>query len=401
MTPEHQALLPVLEDLQRAVEDLATTGLTQASAATRERIEVAFREASRLKIGRLAVALRYVSEEVKRWLDTDPDFSSRRLLLFLERAWILAHALARAIRADDLATVTRLLATATPTPVPGALDLVVLGVQKRVVRTTVAFDFRMRIVGAGPAVAPSSPAATSATTGPASPAAAAVDRAVVWSFVANRTADVPAEAWLHLPQPQGFAPKLLLEPRVLRVTQCALVDLDLALGAGGGARLMLGPKATITTTAPYADWGRFARFDRPAIARRLRAAVPGPLDLEVELQEEVTLPLWAPGARVERGPGRPVIELHTPDLQLDVPVGTPDTEDLAANLAELGKLAERAPLYGLLHVESCRLVFTPLAVIEPPGPARKGKEPTPGGPRPLMLSAAKVDLKQLMKTLHF
>ncbi|HXU01309.1 MAG TPA: hypothetical protein VN903_09970, partial [Polyangia bacterium] len=58
------ALLPLLDDLGGAVEDLLLTGLTTASEATLQKIDVAFREASRRRLLRLSAALRVANEEI-------------------------------------------------------------------------------------------------------------------------------------------------------------------------------------------------------------------------------------------------------------------------------------------------------------------------------------------------
>ena len=49
-TAEGKKLLSLLDDFALAVEDLLLTGLTTACDTTRQKAEVAFREASRLRL---------------------------------------------------------------------------------------------------------------------------------------------------------------------------------------------------------------------------------------------------------------------------------------------------------------------------------------------------------------
>src|SRR5690606_20710730 len=82
------------------------------------------------------------------------------------------------------------------------IEAVVLGVGKRVQADGgCSFDFRLRAVGGD--VAPGTP--------------------IVWScaFPPGRQG-VPAEAYLHLPQPQKFPPKLLLDRAVYAITDAAI-----------------------------------------------------------------------------------------------------------------------------------------------------------------------------------
>ena len=64
-------LLPTLDDLARAVDGLVAAGLTTASEATRQKLDVTMKEALRLKLARLGAALRFVNEEIGRYLAQD------------------------------------------------------------------------------------------------------------------------------------------------------------------------------------------------------------------------------------------------------------------------------------------------------------------------------------------
>src|SRR5436305_13560288 len=104
-------LAPLLDELARAVEDLLLSGLTTASEATRRRLEVSFQEASRMRLLRLGSTLRQANEELGKFVAQKEGFSRRRLCFFLNRAWLLTHGLARALREADEKEFDRLLRT--------------------------------------------------------------------------------------------------------------------------------------------------------------------------------------------------------------------------------------------------------------------------------------------------
>jgi hypothetical protein len=357
VTPqERQALLPLLDDLVAAVEDVVATGLTVVSKSTLDRLDSALKEASRLKLGRFAAALRFANEEIARYLAQSPDFDARRLSLFLNRAWILGVGLARALRAQDEAAIGRLLWLPPSPRVVPSVRVVTLGVNKTVKRSVGSFEFRMRDVDSG--------------------------ERLLWSFLVNRqNLAVPLEAWLHLPQPQKFDPKVLLTGNVVTMEQ-------VAISADG--RLMLGPKAKVTEGEAYTDTERFLTWDRSAALSRVRAHTPSPLDLEVELQEEVVLRDWTVGAPVDRGrPGYKTFPIEAEGLSFDASVSTTDEgAELTKALTSLRKGKARPPLFGLVHYESCRLVLRPLSVQDG------------GQMRHLMVSGDNIDKKKLLAALN-
>lgn len=143
-----KALLPVLDDLSRAVEGLVSSGLTTASAATRQKLDASFKEASRLKLLRLGAALRYVNDEIGRFLADNGTFSSKRLAFFLNRSWVIARGLSEAIRENDSAALARLLLAREPLPLK-SIDVITVGVQKRSVQEgSCSFEFRLRAIAA-------------------------------------------------------------------------------------------------------------------------------------------------------------------------------------------------------------------------------------------------------------
>jgi hypothetical protein len=369
---DRKALVPVLEELAGVVEGLVASGLTTASAATKQKLDATFKEASRLKLLRLATSLRYVSDECGRFLADSEHFSARRLAFFLNRTWLLGRGILAAITQDDRAALARLFLTAVPRPVR-SLTLAMVGVQKRALLDgSASFDFRFRVItGAG-------------TDGSGVPQGANL----AWSCVFGARKGVPAEAFLHLPQPQKFTPKLLLEP-----TQIVVTDAAITLDEAGSGRLMLGPKSTVKPGAKLTDWQPFQAWDRDRAVQRIRTHRISPLDLEIELQEDVVLADWELGAPAPN-PYRPeqvIYPLKAGALELDAVVSTgPDGGELAAALdGYRKKSAKRPPLFGLMHYEMGKLVFQPLTAF------------AADGPRHLMVSSDKIDLAQLMKTLDF
>jgi hypothetical protein len=136
--------------------------------------------------------------------------------------------------------------------------------------------------------------------------------------------------------------------------------------------VVLGPDSKVTAGKSKVDGSRYQGFDPAAAAQRLRNHRPSPLDIEVELQEEVVLGDWTVGPSAPRK-GRPdqvVYPVRTPGLEFDAAVSTgEDGKELRAALdAFAGKKSKPPPLFGLVHYELCRLVLQPLAVFESDGP---------------------------------
>lgn len=383
---DKKALVPVLEELAKTIEGLIASGLTTASAATKSKLDASFKEASRLKLLRLATSLRYVGDELARFLSDSEHFSARRLAFFANRTWLISRGLLEAIEENDGPALARLLMTTTPVPVK-ALRLAVLGTQKRALLDgSAAFEFRMITLG--------KPHERGARSNPAGIAevedqpGVPAGRRLLWSCVFGAKKGVPAEAFLHLPQPQKFLPKLLLDPTEILVTDAAVT-----LDEHGYGRLMLGPKSTVKPGAKLASWDGLATWDRPALVERLRKHPVSPLDLEVELQVEMVVPEWELGAPAPN-PFRPeqlVFPMTAGGLAIDVVCSTgPDGRELQEALTAYTKpRAKRPPLYGVMHVEMGRMLLQPLSVF--------GDK----GPRHLMISEDNIDLAALMKTMDF
>jgi hypothetical protein len=364
---EKKRLVSLLDELGKAVEELLLAGLTAASKSTVERFDVSFKEASRMKLLRLGSTLRIANEEISRFTTGSTQFSARRLVFFLGRAWLLASAMRRAIGTSDQESLNRLGVTSPAQPVE-RLTVVTLGVSKRVVPGAFAsFDFRLRAVGDAGPVADRDP--------------------LIWScvFPLRKDLDLPTEAFLHLPQKQKFKPSILLEKISVEVTKCAV-----SVQPDAAARLMLGEASTLTSGAEFDDWDSLLSWDIHQAAARLDRHRPTPMDLEIELQEEVFISNWQPGESRETEEGYDRLLVETDHLSFEVrldrgPSGVP-LRDVMNKIAAKKK---RPPIYGLVHYEACRLIFQPLSA--------RGEK----GIEYLTVSQDKINQAELVKAMKF
>jgi len=394
--------LALLEELSRAVEDLVRTGVPVATEATRARIDASFKEASRRKFLRLGPSLRYVNDDVGRYLAGDPQFSIRRFSFFLHRSWLLARGMVKAIHDKNDALFASLAAapSAAPRPVK-SIEVVTLGVLKRTVASAYTFEFKLRIVDA------------------AEPEL--VGRSLTYSLVFARKTegkakDLPAEAYLHLNQPQKFMPRVFRQDKVVKITDAALM-----LDERGG-RLALGPKSTVTEGPVHTDWPPFFRFNPAVALERVKRHTPGPLDLAVELQEEVIIAGATMSEQpIKTGDGRRLFALSGADgLSFDavIPDG-PDGEELLPRLRAALKQADKPLLYGITYYEFGRMMLLPLSLLYTGSAAPeaesapkaqtskkkgtkgegKAKVKKDGGPEHLMLSDKTFDVSALVGNL--
>jgi len=348
-------------ELAKVVEDLVRTGLTSATAATRTKLDAAFKEASRRKLLRLGASLRYTNEEVGRFLADDGSFTARRYGLFLHRPCLLAKGTSFAIAKNDGRLVASLSAgtAAAPKPIGGAIEVVTIGVHKRVTATVCSFDFRLRVTK--------------------SPKAGLQGKSLVFSLVFARKVAVPAEAYLHLPQPQKFAPKIFRDKTTITITDAAVIPDE-----RGGGRLVLGAKSVVTAGKGNVTWEDHYGWDPEGAAARARAHAPTPLDLAVELQEEIVLDEWqlAPG-----GDGTSWVHAAGLAMRVGMPAGEEGAE-LTKRLEARAKKKNKPRLYGTMHYEYGQLVFTPLSYL--------GDD----GPEYLMLSDENINLSALLGSLN-
>jgi hypothetical protein len=128
--------------------------------------------------------------------------------------------------------------------------------------------------------------------------------------------------------------------------------------------LGLGEASTLVSGGEFDDWNSFATWDLRKAAERLEHHRPTPMDLEIELQEEVFLPEWQPGELRETDEGYDLLPIESGNLPFEMrldrgPSGVP----LRNAMIKIAEKKNRPPLYGVVHYESCRLVLQPLSVL--------------------------------------
>jgi hypothetical protein len=368
--------LQIADDLARTVEQLLLTGLVSATSATRDKLDATFKEASRSKLLRIGASLRYVNEEIGRYLADDGTFTARRFGLFLHRSWLLARGFAHAMRGGDAVTAQRLaLGTGSAPRIVRHVELVTLGVLKRVVSTACTFDFKLRVVSAMDQQGQSS--------------SDLLGRTVTWSFVfARKTAAVSAETYLHLPQPQKYVPTLLLEKHKIHVHNASIATDD-----RGNLRLTLAPTSKVVAGDEVTDWSALYQWNVAAIEQRVTSHSVTPLDLAVEAQEEVVLSHWTAKLDSERSTSERMLFTilqsdSAPSFDGVVSTGADGVELKAALCkAASSRAAPCMPLYGLAYAENGRMLLLPLSYL------------TAQGPQHLMWSSDNIDVSSLMNTL--
>ncbi len=337
------AQLQLLDGIGNALEELLLAGTTTASQATQRSLAAAFEEASRARFLRLGSTLRLVLEELKRFDGAPERFSGARLAFFVDRAWLLARATARALADGDGAALERLNA-APPQLRCESLQVATLGVHRRHVPGAFsAFEFRLRV--AAPARL-------------ADGRTLAVGTPLVYALVFPAAADakVPPEAMLALPQKQGFRPSELLDRKLATISAAQL-------GGGPPLRVTLLPESRIEFGAAASDWHTLAACDPDTWRARIAAHRPDPLELAVEFADELLLPQWRLAGEFApcEAPGRES-ELEAPldalgcRFALRVDAAQPA---LAQQLAA----SSGSALYAGVHLEHGRQVLTPLALL--------------------------------------
>ncbi len=367
---DKQKLAPLLAELTKAIEDLLLTGLTTASDATRQTLNVSFQEASRLGLLRLGSTLRVACEELSRYTKNQEDFSRQRFVFFLNRAWLISRGLALALQNNDAEEFERLSWTPSPSGV-GQLELICLGVSKKVVKNTFcAFDFRLRVLSSDSADVP-------------------VGQKLLWSSIFPVKPDtvIPAEGYLHLPQKQKFKAIQFMQGKRILIKDCGVT-----LEKSGTARLSLTDKSTVTQGDKFENWSEYtSTWDPVAALQRLQSHPPSPLDLDIELQEEIVLQDWKIDLPIEDGSDL----LHTYPITYKnvvfrgvVPKGS-DGIELDETLHRLLTAKVPPPMFGLLHYERCRLTLQPLSIFGG------------NGPEYMNISNKNVDPAALLKVLKF
>ncbi len=364
---DRQVLVPLLEQLCAAVEDLLLTGLTTVSESTRQVLTITFQETSRLGLLRLGSTLRFANEELGRFTRGESEFSRKRFSFFLNRAWLLSHGLARAIRDNDDKEFDRLSYSPKPSPV-AQLKLAVMGVLKKASAGVCSFEFRMRLIEKS----------------------ANLERGqkVVWSslFPLKPGADLPIDAYLHLPQKQKFVAYDFLSGSVVNVKDAAI-----AMDQSGTGRLILTEKSVLNFSEKFNDWQSFLTWDSMAALKRIESHKVSPLDLEVEMQEELVLNDWAISTATEHDESQLAFPILASRTAFHAIVSkNEDGKELKKSLDKRVDSTEpNEALFGLLHFEKCKLILQALTIF------------TDKGPHYLMISEEKIDRQKLVRALSF
>ncbi len=370
---DQKKLLPLLESLAGAVEELLLTGLTTASEATRRTLDISFQEASRMRLLRLGSTLRVANQELGRFTQDDPEFSKRRLSFFLNRTWLLSRGLVRALREQDEDSFSQLLFVPQQEAV-NDLEVVTIGVAKKHVKDTFcSFDFHLRTINKTQQI----------------PSGASL----VWScvFPLKPGSEIPPEGFLHLPQKQKFKPHVLLEGQVVKIDSGMIAQAAGARRDCGVRRLTLTENSKVSAGEAFADWPELLQWEPAGAAERVREYQPGPFDLEVELQEEVILHDW------EFLPNEPetlgdqvVYPIAHRGTRFDlIAAASSEGDTVREAVKSLAKKKARPPLFGLMHYQMCRLALQPLTIFEK------------GAPKHLMISSKNIDRKALLQAIKF
>lgn len=381
---EAERLQGLLRGVGDELERLLMGGMTTATKATHDELEAAFREASRRGLSRLGSTLRILGQEVGRYLAHDDAFSAGRLSMFLGRTWVLVRGLLRALEQRDEATFSNLGAFSHRRESVPELSAVTVGVAKKVITGLVCmFDFRMRRV------------AEDGTLG----------EGFVFTemFPLGKDRSLPPEALLELRRPQKYKPSVLLEGKVITFRHAVLTS------SPAGDRLAIprdAKDATVTVGDPFDGWSSLGPWDLEIARQRVVAHEIDPLELPVELQEEVVLDDWSIDApQDDEGRQRRSYPVRAHGLSLRAVASAHSEGDaLRSNLDRMRKgQAPQGPgpgagrgvrrksgagrLYGLVHYEACAFELQPLALL------------TDRGPIHLMISAEGIDRKALLKSM--
>jgi hypothetical protein len=365
-------LSPLLAELTTAIEDLLLTGLTTASDATRNTLNVSFQEASRLGLLRLGGTLRVACEELSRYTRNQQEFSRKRFSFFLNRAWLLSQGLAKAIRDGNGEAFERLSWTPPSTPLP-TVQVVTLGVIKKVVPAAFcAYEFRLRAVGAS------------------KNADLPDGQRLIWStiFPIKADSEIPPEGYLHLPQKQKFNAFHFLEGKTVTIENAAVSYENPSVG-----RISLNDQSIVFQGKEFNEWSRFASWDAAGALARIKAYEPGPLDLDIELQEEVFLEKAEIG-EPESDDTQDFYPIRSKGLSFYAVVSKGDDgKALTDSLERFRKDKQTPSLFGLMHYERRRLIVQILSAM--------GEDTKENRPQYLTLSREKIDRSALLKALKF
>src|SRR5262249_54525594 len=147
--------------------------------------------------------------------------------------------------------------------------------------------------------------------------------------------------------------------KVVEVAACAV-----STQLGSAKRLTLGEASTLTAEEAFTDWQSLWGWNLRQAAERLEQHRPTPIDLEIELQEEIFISDWQPGEQRETEEGFALLPIETRSLPFEIrldqgPSGVP----LRGVMTKMAAKKRRPAIYGVAHYESCRLMLQPLSAL--------------------------------------
>ncbi len=113
-------------------EILAYSGLNFVSQENIKKIEFFLQNTSQLKAYRLAVSLRYLHIELKRFLNNRKAFNIERYVFFLSNCWLLSRAFStqKSLKEEKPSMFNRLMGTQLEPEIKSKLILKVVGTEK-------------------------------------------------------------------------------------------------------------------------------------------------------------------------------------------------------------------------------------------------------------------------------
>ncbi len=361
-------LIGLLETLCHSVEDILLTGMTTANKATCDSLQVAFKEASQMRLLRLGGTLRVALEEINRFNHAYEEgvlFSAKRLNFFLNRAWMISHGLKLALQKKEALHWNTLTMNPTSRTLE-KLEAITLGVSKKVVKETFCvFEFRLRSVGDNAGIAQGT--------------------ALIWSavFQLKKGVGIDVEAFLHLDQKQKFRPFDLIGKHTTLFQDFMLI------GDQPPFRISLTDNSRVEHHQDFTDWLSMVSWDRQAAYQKVQAHCPSPFELDIELQEEIFLEEWSITAQsINKEDNMQCYQIEADDLCFQAQVALDDSITQQA-LLKADKIMHKAILFGLMHYESCQLILQPLALIS----AEKATQ--------LMISNKKKEAASILRDMTF
>jgi hypothetical protein len=141
----------------------------------------------------------------------------------------------------------------------------------------------------------------------------------------------------------------------------------------------------------FEEWEQFMNWSSAPVLEKINNHNTGPLDLEIELQDEVILTNWNLKETPEYENDENSFYLLTSGrLSFHLSLSKKDKDESNMTLETLRKAKpDSHKIFGLLHFESCKMIFQPVTLFDDKGP------------KYLQISDKKIDRAALLRTLKF